>query len=169
MKEKQVVEEACYMKGKPGKHKHGQSNQKNSAADSSARQHHGKKTYVKKNQCRICFKEGHWANDCPQKTKRVGETNFVEARHLIYEAYIVQECSFSVQACHRFVIDSGFTSVMVKDKTMLTKTAGVKGKVLLGSNTETPVDAIGSLQLPLGLGQSVEVPDALEICARLEI
>ncbi|KAL2645059.1 hypothetical protein R1flu_012646 [Riccia fluitans] len=102
MKENQVVEQACYMKGNPGKHKHGQSNQKNSTADSSARQHHSKKTYDKRNQCRICFKEGHWANDCPQKTKRIEETNFVEAGHLIHEAYMAQECSSLLSTYHRF-------------------------------------------------------------------
>ncbi|KAL3684972.1 hypothetical protein R1sor_002994 [Riccia sorocarpa] len=117
---------------------------------------------IKRNQCRNCKEFGHWAYKCPKKKgKKKYQANMAN-NDSSEELTLAEEVLCAQTEVEGFIVDSGCTSVMIKDKGMLHDCKKSSGSVQLGSKTEIPIGAVGALALEVG-AKRVELPEVLHV------
>lgn len=133
---------------------------------------------LEKNQCANCHKFGHWARNSRQPKKNfnnntaltVDEASFAERSDQFTEEelYLVEEPREEVLVATKketLVVDSAFTTTMVKHEEILERSMVGKGQVQLGNKTSIPIKKVSELSLTtLGnnkvtLGGSLVVPN----------
>ncbi|KAL3680370.1 hypothetical protein R1sor_023326 [Riccia sorocarpa] len=116
---------------------------------------------IKRNQCRNCKEFGHWAYRCPKKKgKKKYQANMAN-NDSSKELTLAEEVLCAQTKVEGFIVDSGCTSVMIKDKGMLYDCKKSSGSVQLGSKTEILIGAVGALALEVGAKR--ELPEVLHV------
>ncbi|KAL3691769.1 hypothetical protein R1sor_005420 [Riccia sorocarpa] len=117
---------------------------------------------IKRNQCRNCKEFEHWVYKClKKKGKKKYQANMTN-NDSSEELTLAEEVLCTQIEVEGFIVDSGCTSVMIKDKGMLYDCKKSPGSVQIGSKTEIPIDAVGALVLEVG-AKRVELPEVLHV------
>ncbi|KAL3696014.1 hypothetical protein R1sor_010090 [Riccia sorocarpa] len=117
---------------------------------------------IKRNQCRNCKEFGHWAYKCPNKKGKKKYKANMPNNDSSDDLTLAEEVLCAQTEVEGFIVDSGCTSVMIKDKGMLYDCKKSSGSVQLGSKTEIPIGAVGALALEVG-AKRVELPEVLHV------
>ncbi|KAH9101986.1 hypothetical protein AeMF1_021351 [Aphanomyces euteiches] len=145
----------------------------------SAKQGHSRDKRSKKGECHRCGKNGHWQSEChqkaagrPRKTKpyKQGDKRDVASNNALDECVWtftarIEDCDEtalqSVAASRPIIVDSGASTHMTGDASLLTDLTDCDRMVVVATGAKTRATKMGTMRIKTSLGTVLVLKDVL--------